>query len=447
MKLTLIVGAGGTGSYFIDEIVHYYNALNEPHAIVVVDGDVVEQKNLLRQGFLMRDLHKGKAEALVNRYNKIVREGVTIVARDEFIGSVNDVVEIATEQTYTDITLVSCVDNNMARLRLTFALYALRDICKCEVRFIDSGNEEWYGQTITSVLKKTGETYLQGLHAAVEEHGLQGAQQFQLKESNDRHILASIFTENDNWTSHLTRGDHELSCEDVTESNPQNIGTNMMASKCLLLTVSMLNRNEFVGGEFNYDANANTVTRKNDGVRMEPGYLERLKELLAYVATEEGHRDVFGQVEVVEPEVAPTVATVNGKKRKGKTAQSTTPTNLTQELFGDYEDDDDSYSDADAVDTEEDDLSLDLFDDLVGLDGIDDDFNLFGDIGDEGNDQQNTAGEDESDGNERPWQEHPVVKDWFSGTVQDSPGDTVMKKKHKTQAEIEAILGEFDIFN
>lgn len=298
MELTIIVGAGGTGSYFIEDVLHYYNVLKRPRTVVVVDGDVVETKNLLRQGFLRQDLGKGKAESLVGRYSKVVGEGIGVTAVRGFINSVDDLVKVVEEargeEKLKSVTLVSCVDNNMARLRLTIGMYALRDIYGCEVRFTDSGNTEWFGQTITSVLTRTGATYLGGLHGVVEAKGLQGVRGYKVRKSTARHILASIFTKNDNWKDNLTRGDHEMSCEDVTESNPQNIGVNMMGAKCLLMTIGMLERKEFVGGEYNYDANINNIARRHDGEQVEEGYEARLEEILAYLSTVEGYVSVFG---------------------------------------------------------------------------------------------------------------------------------------------------------
>ena len=293
MKCTVIVGAGGTGSYVIEDIVNYYNTLDEKNHIVVVDGDVVEEKNLLRQGFLKLDLGKSKAESLVSRYQKIARENVTIEAKNYFIGSVKDVVDIVTEDNYQMVTIVSCVDNNVARLRLTFAMYAVQEFCKVNVSLIDSGNEEWHGQTITSCLVKGKGTYLTGLYQKVNDKGFNGVQDFELQKNNIQHMLASIFTTQEDWKSKLTKGDHELSCEDVTESSPQNIGTNMMASKCLLMTLGLVVKNRFTGGEYNFNAKDNTMIRRNEGVKEEEGYGERLQELVDYIKTEQGYKDVF----------------------------------------------------------------------------------------------------------------------------------------------------------
>lgn len=318
MKLTFIVGAGGTGSYFIDEIVNYYNVRGEEHRVIVVDGDRVEEKNLVRQGFLRKDLGVGKAECLVNRYKNIAREGLKLEYYDEFIKGVQDLVRLIGDGSYSSITLVSCVDNNMARLRLTFGVYALRDVYGCDVHFIDSGNEEWHGQTITTSLKKSGETYLEGLYDAVEDFGLSKVQEFKLKESKGKHIYASIFTKNNDWKNNLTKGDHELSCDDITESNPQNIGTNMMASKCLLMTVGMVQSGKFKGGEYVFDARTSSIGRNYDGVSVEEGYEERLKELLEYIQTEDGYKEVFegeSVLSTISEEVVETV--VEEKEENG----------------------------------------------------------------------------------------------------------------------------------
>lgn len=297
MHVTLIVGAGGTGSYFIEDIVHYYNALKDRRHIIVVDGDVVEQKNLLRQGFLKMDLDKGKADTLVNRYKKIVREGLTIESRNQFINTVDDVVHMVNGLDITRMTMVSCVDNNMARLRMTLAQYALHDKLKVKVEFVDSGNAEWHGQTITTVLEKNGETYLGGLYSTAFTGGRVGVREYEVRELDPKHIVASIFTTDRGWKDNLTKGDHEMSCDDVVESNPQNIGTNMMASKCLLMTLGQLDKKEFEGGEYNFNASSNSVTRRNEGLKEEEGYKDWVNSMLGYIKTKEGYNEVFGKEE------------------------------------------------------------------------------------------------------------------------------------------------------
>ena len=56
-----IVGAGGTGGFVIDHLARLI--ANEDIQIHLIDGDVVEHKNLTRQSFTVEDLGVRKAEA------------------------------------------------------------------------------------------------------------------------------------------------------------------------------------------------------------------------------------------------------------------------------------------------------------------------------------------------------------------------------------------------
>lgn len=298
MDLTVIVGAGGTGSYFIEEVVQYYNTTGKEHVVHIVDGDRVEERNLLRQGFLRGDIDEYKAGCLVKRYRKIAGGNVTLHAHNQFVNGLWGLLGILGEdgERCKTITLVSCVDNNMARLRLMVGAYILQDKYKKEVRFIDSGNSEWTGQTITKVLKSRGKTYLTGIYDKVHENGLEGLQEVEVGKTGKSHIYASIFTGMRDWKNRLNKGDHELSCDVVTETNPQNIGTNMMASKCLLMTLAQVHDGKFKGGEYVFDARDNHLNRNNNEVTVEEGYEKMLEEVLQYLQTTEGYAEVIGEL-------------------------------------------------------------------------------------------------------------------------------------------------------
>ena len=62
-----VVGCGGTGSNYIKELARYLATNNDYDVnanIILIDGDVVEEKNLERQSFVKEDLFMNKAEAM-----------------------------------------------------------------------------------------------------------------------------------------------------------------------------------------------------------------------------------------------------------------------------------------------------------------------------------------------------------------------------------------------
>ena len=69
MRKTLIVGAGGIGSFLVMFLKYYKDRdqLNDMD-LTILDPDKVESKNLKYSNFLQEDIGKHKAEVLGNRY-------------------------------------------------------------------------------------------------------------------------------------------------------------------------------------------------------------------------------------------------------------------------------------------------------------------------------------------------------------------------------------------
>lgn len=73
-----IFGAGGTTSWFLPKLLKIYNdafnknpSLAYPLNIVLIDGDEVETKNILRQNFISQDVNSNKAQVLSERYSDL----------------------------------------------------------------------------------------------------------------------------------------------------------------------------------------------------------------------------------------------------------------------------------------------------------------------------------------------------------------------------------------
>lgn len=298
---TLIIGVGGTGSYFIKNLVHYLNSTTTAtnKHILVIDGDVIEAKNLLRQGFYRNELGQPKATSISDRLQPILADHVTLEADLQFLATAQQIVTLMTEGIYADsdsYTIVSCVDNNMARLRMLIGMYMLHEVTGKEVRFLDSGNTEWTGQSLVSVLKaRSKKTYLHGLYKSLIT-SVESLQSYEMKANDITNILYNQFTPNDNWIANLTKGEHELSCDDVTVSNPQNVATNMSASNVLLMMYDRIFRNIHNGGEYTFNAKTSTFLLKSDSIKEENGYLPRLVEILDYIKSPIGFKEVFGDV-------------------------------------------------------------------------------------------------------------------------------------------------------
>lgn len=173
-----VVGCGGTGSrlvpmlaQFIRSITKVYNPRGwlESPKIILVDGDDVEPKNLLRQNFVKNDIGKNKAVVLAQRYGRHFE--IDISAVPEFVPtryckemSLYDAMkdtqaDYVNQDTNTFLNknklirgnvanmVIMCVDNVEARRSVidTFSILS-RGNNGIRTIFVDAGNEDSFGQ-------------------------------------------------------------------------------------------------------------------------------------------------------------------------------------------------------------------------------------------------------------------------------------------------------------
>ncbi|MHB1683946.1 MAG: ThiF family adenylyltransferase [Bacilli bacterium] len=148
-KTTLIiVGVGGTGGYVLQQVARLLYAIQAQGRAVpdvwLVDGDTVEEKNLLRQYFLPVDVGQNKAEVLAKRYSHAY--GLHIAAAGTYLTPETLLRELvcgepSPYQSYDDITkgktpiVVGCVDNAPTRRILHEQLQTWENVV-----YVDAGN-------------------------------------------------------------------------------------------------------------------------------------------------------------------------------------------------------------------------------------------------------------------------------------------------------------------
>jgi len=135
MSKITVIGCGGNGSHLIPNLARLVKTLGRKIEIVLVDGDEVEDKNLIRQHFIQADVGKNKAAALAKRYSAAL--GVEIGHVPEYLTSENASGIIRP----TGQLIISCTDNLKSRKLIsnTKGNY-----------WIDLGNEESSGQVVFS---------------------------------------------------------------------------------------------------------------------------------------------------------------------------------------------------------------------------------------------------------------------------------------------------------
>jgi len=252
----LVVGSGGTGTFFLKEFARYLYkniaALSKIKQITIADGDTVEAKNLSRQAFSPDDLGFNKASVMV----EVLSEAFSLSnmeAVDQYLLTMEDI-----NKCFSNITngvipvIIGCSDNVAVRL-LCEEFFESKDDCV----YIDSANGLHDGETVVSL--RLGKKEI----------------------SPCRSIYFPQFALGD------TRSVVELSCEELNESTPQHILANMNAGMALLSNVvRLLEKDELDCGVTFF----NPFEGKSEFVSVEKHDVSMLRALKEQFLREAGER-------------------------------------------------------------------------------------------------------------------------------------------------------------
>ena len=198
----VMLGAGGTGGHIAPHLYRLLHALDRPVEIIIADGDIVEEKNLVRQNFIYDDLGKNKAQVLAERYASAF--GMEVKYIPDFIESEERLLKLLKPKysypfTETLTILIGAVDNNKSR-QLCHRVFNKSE----NLIYIDSGNGVFTGQVVCGVRRK-GRTY----YKPVGE------------------IYPDVLEDTDKFPT-------ELSCAEASISAPQSIAANIMAATAVI---------------------------------------------------------------------------------------------------------------------------------------------------------------------------------------------------------------------
>lgn len=222
----IVVGCGGTGGNFISMLGRYLydNCLNKMCRITLVDGDIVEKKNIGRQPFLPSDIGRKKAEVMAEVMMDVFK--VNCCYYPEYINSVKDIHTLEVDGYVT--VLVGCVDNHACRIVL-HEYFKQSTVCY----YLDSANEYSVGEVVVGM--KVGGRIM----------------------SSDR---AHYFPEILEATS---LSGSEESCEVMNNTSPQHLATNMLAAVLLFkCTVEIIKEELWTGGIYYFDTFKGSVSYK-----------------------------------------------------------------------------------------------------------------------------------------------------------------------------------------
>ena len=231
-----VLGAGGTGSFFLKEFSRYAASLSSEQKrhigkMVIVDGDSVEEKNLSRQAFQSEDVGRNKAVVLAEALNEVF--GTSWLPYERYISNKTDLAEImldipkwspyangtyiASEKLIDVALIIGCVDNHACRkvVETIFNCSPKNNVYYTSNMFYyDSANEVVSGQCVFA--HKFNGKMVSPCRSVYFPEIFKG----ELKNRSD------------------------MSCTELNSVKPQHIFTNMAAGLQLLEGVSRLFENE-----------------------------------------------------------------------------------------------------------------------------------------------------------------------------------------------------------
>jgi PRTRC genetic system ThiF family protein len=204
----IMLGAGGTGGHVAPNLYRLLHTLKRPVGVIIADGDIVEEKNLIRQNFISSDIGRNKAQVLAERYASAF--GMEVHYIPDFVEDESKLAELIKPDVYMSSPysnqhaegisiLIGAVDNNRSR-QICHQVFKKAD----NLIYIDSGNGEYTGQVVCGIRRK-GKTYY--------------------KPIGD--LYPDILDDKDKFPT-------ELSCAEASVSAPQSIVANIMAATAVV---------------------------------------------------------------------------------------------------------------------------------------------------------------------------------------------------------------------
>lgn len=136
----IIVGVGGTGSLLARDLPKLL--IGTSHKILLVDGDIVEKKNMERQSYQEQDIGENKAVALSSKINTFY--SANCEAMNCYLTK-NEILEYCDKNYMYTPVIIGCVDNDATRKILEHTFNNL-DWCY----YLDSANGEFEGNIYIS---------------------------------------------------------------------------------------------------------------------------------------------------------------------------------------------------------------------------------------------------------------------------------------------------------
>jgi len=233
LRKIVIIGCGGNGSHIVPHVARLVRSLRNDIEMVLIDGDIVEEKNLIRQHFIPTDIGTNKAEVLARRYGNALNVNIGHVP--EYL---TDASASAMLSNGARTLVITCTDNLKSRHLVA---------TKHTGVWIDLGNEKTSGQVSFSNLggKNWSNKNVPDLTSFAIPH------------------VFELFPE------HLTKlktekSIEELSCADEAAQSPQQAGfVNLTCSSLAVNYINALFTGLPIGNHMTYFSIENTFEHRS----------------------------------------------------------------------------------------------------------------------------------------------------------------------------------------
>lgn len=146
----LVVGAGGNGARVIPPLTQM---LRRQDRLFIMDHDIVEDRNLMRQHFTPRDIGQPKALVLAQRYQRRELTPTALVTQVTATNLLPVLQGLEWSAPRNTLILVGCIDNNQTRGILNTFMTGTTSISSrvTGAAYVDVGNERRGGQVLLSL--------------------------------------------------------------------------------------------------------------------------------------------------------------------------------------------------------------------------------------------------------------------------------------------------------
>lgn len=220
----MVIGAGGTGTYFLKEVSRFIHSLgNHPPVgkMMIIDGDIVERKNIDRQCFQEEDIGLYKSAVMADILNCAFSlsweaSGIFLDTKEQL-----HIETCGISQRKGRLSLpmiVGCVDNHACRMVLEDYFNNSNNCI-----YLDSANEYSSGEVVFS-MKINGEVISP--------------------------LRSNYFPE----IKKEKKTRSQMSCTELNAVSPQHTCTNMLAGNILLSEFASICEGRFHGGMIVFDS-------------------------------------------------------------------------------------------------------------------------------------------------------------------------------------------------